>query len=417
MWSKYHMAIELAERTGTMIGAEQPVVASRYQLLELIGSGQFGFVYRAQDIHLRREVAIKTINPQANWEAIALARVEHPNVVRLYDYGVSDGCGYLVMELLRGRTLAAWLASEPRSEREKIEAFSAAGRGLSAAHAAGLVHCDFKPENVMVCDDGRVVVLDFGIASAARVPPSRDGVGTLAYMSPEQLTGRAVTAAADQFSFCVAFWEAIVGGSPFRGGTVAARMESYIAGPDRDRRPRGTIGDVILRGLSLEPAIRWPTMQHLLTELARAERARSRRRPLLAAAAAVCSLALVIGLLPQGPTTTPAGARQLERAVNEIDVRSLCLVAIAAAEDGRGDDARAVLQVAEFRARGEREQRVLAVAADKVGLALFEHRLWDDALEAHAIARRHYQYCDEPDLEFRALELMRAVAETRARHL
>src|SRR5690348_15377273 len=200
-----------------------------------------GVVHRAYDPALRREVALKVVRVARSQtardrllrEAQALAQVTHPNVVTIYDVGSVGADVFLAMELIRGETLAAWLATQ-RSPAEIVAAFVAAGRGLAAAHAAGLVHRDFKPHNVLRRKDGRIVVTDFGLARGIEVaielettlrlrsaqssddntPSSLTGLtqtgsvqGTPAYMAPEQWSGENVGPAADQFAFCVALWE------------------------------------------------------------------------------------------------------------------------------------------------------------------------------------------------------------------
>ncbi|MEO1367660.1 MAG: protein kinase, partial [Acidobacteriota bacterium] len=222
----------------------------RLLVLDLLGRGGMGEVYGAYDPDLDRLVAVKLLQPRGGdrggagrrrlmREAQALARLNHPNVITAYDVGAVGDRVFLSMEYVEGETLHAWLGRSP-SRREIVAAFVRAGRGLAAAHAAGLVHRDFKPGNVMVAKDGRVLVLDFGLARArddAAAPvgegpvvdvgawspgsPPPSGVfehpltaagaapGTPAYMAPEQARGEVATAASDQFSFCVALYRAL----------------------------------------------------------------------------------------------------------------------------------------------------------------------------------------------------------------
>jgi tetratricopeptide (TPR) repeat protein/predicted Ser/Thr protein kinase len=294
-------------------------VVGRYVILSLLGTGGMGAVYAAHDPELDRKVALKLLRSDASAsdgvrmlrEARALAKLSHPNVVAVHDVGlVGEGPGaevFIAMEFVDGVTLRAWLAEKTRSLREIVEVFAAAGRGLAAAHKADLVHRDFKPDNVMIGGDGRVRVMDFGLARAGtgewslpgRALPTdpdvrltRAGVrlGTPAYMAPEQWLDEEVDARTDQFSFCVALWEALFEARPFRGETVHELMLAVTEGPPA-RTPAGRrapkwLARALERGLSRAPSQRFPTMDALLAELERGL-ARQRRRPLLFGLAAL----------------------------------------------------------------------------------------------------------------------------------
>ena len=221
-------------------------VLGRYLVLDRLGEGGMGIVYRAYDPALHREVALKVlrvIGPQSAHdrmfrEAQALARVTHPHVVTVYDVGSAGPDVFVAMELIRGVTLAEWLAGS-HSVAEILAVCRDAGEGLAAAHAAGLVHRDFKPSNVMVGDDGRVRVLDFGLARPSGTPLvttaptttpdplaeaiTRQGavVGTPRYMAPEQQRGEAADARSDQYSFCVVLVEALTGKRDIDPGKLA----------------------------------------------------------------------------------------------------------------------------------------------------------------------------------------------------
>jgi len=302
---------------GTQIG--------KYQLLQLLGSGGMGAVWEARDVDLGRRVAIKVLHPdhaadghargRLMREARAMARLHHPNVITVYDAATFDGRDIIAMELVRGETLASWL-SRPHPMRERVSALLAAGRGLAAAHAAGLVHRDFKPHNVLVDKRGRVLVTDFGLARAVadapgssadlRVedvtatlpepPPSTslaalDGsltltgmvLGTPAYMAPEQFSGGVADEKSDQFSYCVTLWEAVAGKRPFPGDTMPQIAAAVHQGADPERMPR-TLRSIVMRGLAVDRDRRWPSMNALL---AAAERALRRRRIALAVTIAV----------------------------------------------------------------------------------------------------------------------------------
>jgi tetratricopeptide (TPR) repeat protein len=276
----------------------------RYVLLRRVGEGGMGIVFAAYDPDLDREVALKLLKPGAVTdaeargrlvrEAQALARLSHPNVVIVHDVGQDGDTVFLAMELVRGRTLRHWLAEAPRPWREVLSRFLQAGQGLAAAHAVGLVHRDFKPDNVLLGDDGQVRVTDFGLARAepspllslephagerpAREAPPRGGdtltgvrQGTPAYMSPEQWRGLRADARSDQFSFCVALYEALFGQRPFAGGTAGERVhalrEGRVTPPPRGSHVPGAVRDAVSRGLAAEPASRHPSLDALLARL------------------------------------------------------------------------------------------------------------------------------------------------------
>ncbi|HWB78009.1 MAG TPA: serine/threonine-protein kinase [Nannocystaceae bacterium] len=301
---------------------ERAATPGRYLLLELIGRGAMGSVHSAYDPALDRKIAIKLITARGGppaaaaerrtrmvREARALAKLSHPNVVTLLDAGVYGEDVFLAMELVQGQTLHEWASASPRSWVDVLDALLQAGRGLAAAHAAGILHRDFKPQNLMI-DGGehgrmRVRVMDFGLArpsdaSAERTPVRRsfDDVdaltrtgqlmGTPAYMAPELLTGAGADARSDQFSFCVAAWELLFGVRPFVAASGPALMAAILAArspsaPAGTRVPRW-LRQVILRGLAREPDARWPTMDALVAALAQG-RARARTRRALGFAA------------------------------------------------------------------------------------------------------------------------------------
>ena len=253
-------------------------------------------MYRARDRVDAREVALKLFGPGelAEPEARALARVAHPNVVALLERGDADGRPYLVLELLEGVDLAAWLGDAP-SQAAILASYLDAGRGLAAAHAAGLVHRDFKPSNVIRTRAGRAVVVDFGLAVEAEVitgelDPAPMTAGTLAYMAPEHLAGQGADARSDQFSFCVAVWEALTGQHPFPALDLRERYQSMRRGPDRrGAAALGPLGPALTRGLAFAPDERHPNMDALLLALARPRR----WRPAFESVAAMTLVALV----------------------------------------------------------------------------------------------------------------------------
>ena len=303
----------------------------RYVVLHPLGTGGMGVVYCAFDPELDRRVALKVVHPRRlaahsgrrtqqrlAREAQALARLNHPNVLAVHDVGVVGGQLYVATELVDGSDLAAWLEGAPRRREEVIEVFLQAGAGLAAAHAAGLVHRDFKLSNVMVGRDGRVRVVDFGLASrdpaldeAAReeeqVPVDKGdqtepGAGALAeglpagfhgtptYAAPEQLAGQSVTAASDQFSFCVSLCRALTDASPFPPEAFEKPTDPSAWTPD----PRvlaqvpASLRRLLRRGLSFDPAARYPSIEALLDDL-RSIHGRRRKRRRLAGLVAVAT--------------------------------------------------------------------------------------------------------------------------------
>ncbi len=273
---------------------------SRYRIEDVVGSGGMGFVYAAHDLELDRSVALKVMRRDAGPEseqgrlrdeARAIAALNHPNIVPVYDVGHSDdGRLYMSMELVRGKNLQGWLDAGPRTWNEVLDVLLASGRGLAAAHAVGLVHCDFKPGNVLVGDDGRVRVVDFGIAQrsfltepsmsvdAPAEPTKKHVIGTPDYMSPEQARGAPLAPQSDQFSFCLTLYEALYGHRPFLGSSNRKRLRNILQGAIRPP-PRGTlvpkrVHAVVVRGLHADPGLRWPGMHDLLRSLDRARRPR-----------------------------------------------------------------------------------------------------------------------------------------------
>ncbi|MFZ6184852.1 protein kinase domain-containing protein [Nannocystis pusilla] len=316
-------------RVSTRIVSVQPgETIGRFTVLDRLGSGAMGAVYSAYDPELDRKIALKLLHTRSQdnssrgntrllREAQAMARLSHPNVVVVHDVGTHRQDVFLAMEFIRGKTLQAWSEERPRSWQEVVATYRQAGAGLAAAHAAGLVHRDFKPANAMLGEDGRVRVLDFGLCATttARIEPDlragsgaelplwvgREFVGTPAYMSPEQFRAEVVGAASDQFSFCVALYEALYGQRPFAGETTQSIALSVGYGELR-APPAGThvpawLLAVIARGLRPEPAARWPSMEDLLRAL---DRSRS-RVPTLAAAALAALLAGAGGYLAAKP--------------------------------------------------------------------------------------------------------------------
>lgn len=297
----------------------------RYELLEELGAGAMGVVYRARDPGLRRDVAVKLMRPELfaasggdplrarfRREAKLLARLSHGNVVPVYDSGESAQGLYIAMEYVAGRSLTDWLQERRPTGAEIVNVFLQVGRGLAAAHEAGLVHRDVKPDNLLVGDDGRARIADFGLAVQTVAPPqagttrvdltrlTQTGalLGTPAYMAPEQLTGRQADARADQYAFCASLFEAIYE-EPLHD---RERWIDSALGDERQVRRTRPVPDslrrVLRRGLRSRPAERYATMSRLLAELAPAAQAsawKSRRPRWLWWAAALGGLGLLAG--------------------------------------------------------------------------------------------------------------------------
>ncbi len=332
---------------------DRGVCVGRYVIIDRVGEGGMGVVYKAYDPELERAVALKFLHAGRGGdltstggsrarllrEAKALARLSHPNVLAVFDVGTSGSDVFLATEFVEGPTLGDWLRETKRSRREVLRVFVAAGEGLAAAHRAGLVHRDFKPANVMLGGDGRVRVLDFGVArielaTSSRRPPAPDMaspvrldasselrrrggeresgapsdarrrsrpppssgattsglsealtadgqlVGTPRYMAPEQHLGDVVTARADQFAFAICLYEALYGQPPF-DGVAQAYVERVVLGQVRPA-PAGSdvprwLRQVLLRALAPEPSDRYPSMEMLLAGLQHDPVARRRR--------------------------------------------------------------------------------------------------------------------------------------------
>nr|WP_276598945.1 serine/threonine-protein kinase [Nannocystis sp. SCPEA4] len=293
-----------------------PLKISRYTVLDRLGEGGMGVVYTAYDPQLDRKVALKVLRDETtrtdavgykrlHREAQAMARLSHPNIVTVHEVAEHDGQLFVAMEFVRGMSLDAWMRRRDRSWREVLAAFVQAGRGLAAAHAAGIIHRDFKPHNVLVGDDGAVKVLDFGLARAVEhagsdelLVTAKSGesaglplqssltqtgaiMGTPAYMAPEQHEGRPATAASDQFAFCVSLFEGVYRRHPFSTESLASLIGDAIVGrvaaaPAGSGVP-GRIYKALVRGLAVAGEQRHPSMAALLAELERDPEARRRR--------------------------------------------------------------------------------------------------------------------------------------------
>ncbi|TPV96093.1 MAG: serine/threonine protein kinase [Myxococcales bacterium FL481] len=311
----------------------------RYELDSRLGAGSMGVVYQAWDPQLERPVAIKVLHSDVAAdhkarrrlirEAKSLARLSHPNVIQVYDVGTDADRIFVAMELVDGVTLKQWLCDRVRTWTDVIEIMRDAGRGVAAAHRAGLVHRDLKPENILIGRDGRVRVLDFGLARASARPPEteevantsersgpqrRSGprlettltetgtvVGTPLYMAPEQLLdGRAASPASDQYSYCLTLYEALYGQRAFAGTSlpsiVANMSQGHLRVPGHSHPVPVPVFRALRRGLDSDPNQRWRDLDELLTAIDAAIRAGRAPRTVPQAAWWVIAVALAVAL-------------------------------------------------------------------------------------------------------------------------
>ncbi|HEX3761334.1 MAG TPA: protein kinase [Kofleriaceae bacterium] len=314
----------------------------RYVVLDWLGAGGMGVVYSAHDPDLNRKVALKVLRNDGDdrlpfrdlllAEAQAMAQLAHPNVVTVFEVGSVDDRVFLAMELIEGQTLAGWLRASRRKPGEILAMFVAAGRGLAAAHAAGLIHRDFKPDNVLVGNDGRVCVTDFGLArpaplstdSAPRDPsdpaaaraPQTGLAGTLAYMAPEQYLGRSVDARADQFSFAVGLYEALYGERPSASPPVSGDPPAVTT--PLLRGVPVALRQTLLRALRRDPDERYPSITELLAALTPPPR-RARHLAVAAIASLVgAALALAATAAVVRALGAPREPRAVVRAVHRL---------------------------------------------------------------------------------------------------
>ncbi|MFI5301454.1 MAG: serine/threonine-protein kinase, partial [Polyangiales bacterium] len=317
----------------------------RYVVLDVIGRGGMGVVYSAYDSQLDRKIAVKFLHADVGEqgshsegrtrllrEAQAMARLSHPNVVAIHDVGTHGEQVFLAMELIDGVTLGEWLKT-PRGWRETVEVLVAAGHGLAAAHEAGLIHRDFKPDNVLIGRDGRVTVTDFGVARDQRSrteslpsgpsPASLDDsaerrarvtvasgssgsttltgslLGTIGYMSPEQAWEETIDARTDQFSLAATLFYALYGERPFPGDDLESYLDALTQPPREPKAhtdvPRW-LHEIIVRALSVRPDARYPSMNALLVALLPNANRRRMRLVAIAIAAAVVVSGLAVSL-------------------------------------------------------------------------------------------------------------------------
>jgi tetratricopeptide (TPR) repeat protein len=440
--------VATAGRTGGAPAADVPgplprgTAIGRYLLLGRLGAGAMGVVYAAHDPELDRKVALKLLLPGAGGrsgpegrvrllrEAQALAKLSHPNVVAVHDVGTHDDSVWIAMEFVAGQTLDAWARQRRRRWPEVVQVLTDAARGVAAAHLAGLVHRDLKPDNVMIDEGGRVRVMDFGLAHEHRADPGSDEPlativpvdmqapqdlaapalwrtqagsirGTPAYMAPEQWQGHAAESATDQFGWSVMAWELLYGERPFAGDTLLALGEAVVTG---QRRPAGRgvpgwLRRVLERGLATAPAQRWPTMTAMLAAL---ERGRTRTR--MRTAAAALAGVVLLGAGVEGARRRDIAARvaiceaagaEIDAAWNDERRQRLREALVATGVSYAGTTAERVMPWLDEQAAAWRRARTDACLNNSV------RDLWSDDLLGRA------QWC----LEDRQMELESLVTE------
>ncbi len=345
------------EGPSTVTGPAREVVApssgerlGRYIVLRTLGTGGMGVVVAAHDPELDRSVAIKLVRAdfwahaseaaraQLRREAQAMARLHHPNVVAVHDVGTHEGHLFVAMQLVPGAPLDQWLR-RARTWREILDVCVGAGRGLAAAHRAGLVHRDVKPANILVDGDGAARVADFGLAVPGAAPADGAMCGTPAYMALEQHRGVAADARSDQFAFAVTAFEALYGRRPFTGASKTAIAETIATGRIASVARRGVprrVHVALCRALAADARDRFASMEDLLDALA----PRVRARRIGVAAAVVAAAVLVAGAAVSLGTPHPRAA----------DAAGACTALIEtadeAARDGQLGEADAALRTA-----------------------------------------------------------------------
>ncbi|MEM9454442.1 MAG: protein kinase [Myxococcota bacterium] len=352
--------LRAATRAKLFGGEATPTTIGRYRIIKQLGAGGMGVVYLAHDDDLDRRVAVKILraNDQEGSEgqsrlvreARAMAKLSHPNVVHVYEVQRQDELVFIAMEHIAGENLRQW-STRSRPLPEVLAVHRQAGRGLAAAHAAGLVHRDYKPENVLVGQSGRVRVLDFGLArpdgsSAGSDPHTSPTVndprdwenltatgtllGTPAYMAPEQLRGRVADPRSDQFAFCVTLFESLYGERPFVGRTLADLSAAVLRGEVRSVDPEdhevpAEVHRALLRGLSTRPDDRHPSMEALLNALEVAPPGGTSRRWWIPAT--LLGVGMAVGLALLGPQSAPTSEDHGEPAAVAPDPHAEILAA------------------------------------------------------------------------------------------
>lgn len=360
-----------------------------------LGSGAMGVVFLAVDQELDRRVAIKLLTTSLSGpvaqarlvrEARSGARLQHPNVVAVHQVGTHDDQVYLVMEYVDGGTLRQWLG-EARAWKDVLEVFRQAGAGLAAAHEAGMVHRDFKPDNVLIDTTGRVRVSDFGLVDAGvetsepnstisdsfageRLTQTGAVMGTPAYMSPEQMQTADVDARSDQFALCVTLYEALWNKSPFPADTLATLVAARLEGADEPPRSAvpTRVRDAVMRGLSYEPASRFPNIPALLREL---EPRSSSRATAAIVAAGLVAAAAGVAIATREPLAQPPCAEASQELGSTWDRETRAVVresfARSSHDDAAASFARVDSELVDFTAAWTETYDTACASANEIG--------------------------------------------------
>jgi hypothetical protein len=408
----------------------EATIAGRFEIVRLLGDGSFAVVYEAIDHDLGRRVALKLFTSRAQdelesalREARAMARLNHENVLAVHDIGEHRGTPFLAIEYAQ-MDLRRWLAAGKRDYAAVMQVFGEAGRGLEAAHRAGLVHHDFKPANVLLRANGTAAVGDFGLARHLETGDSEHdeglddttsyALGTLRYIAPERLQGLAGDERSDQFSFCVALWEALAGAHPFTGSDAERRLDSIFAGPTGSPDAPAHVVRALRRGLSADPYERFETMGRLLAALVEPLACRPARwlrrsaQPVLTAAMLVGVFALGVGISREAPaldvTITPAAVLTADAALAS---------ARDAAFDRQYKDVITMLMhtMPVIRETGPEAQQKYLVEVEVLGDFLFKQGAYIEAAMVFAAARK---LAKDLRVDPSRYETKRATAQTRA---
>ncbi len=345
------------------------VVSSRlgpYEIVAPLGAGGMGEVYRARDTRLGREVAVKVLPDlfandrdrlaRFEREARAVAALSHPNILSIHDYGTHDAITYAVMELLEGETLRGRLAQGPLPWREAVEVGAAIAEGLAAAHAKGIVHRDLKPENLFLTADGRVKILDFGLARVTPLPNTQGEtlscvlaetdagtvMGTVGYMSPEQVRGQPADARSDVFSFGCVLYEMVTGRRAFQRETTAETMTAILHDEPADPTASGTqlsaeLGHLIRQCLAKSPNARLQSARDLALGLRAAMTAPARHQPPVARRFSLRLVGFLASVLLIGMVAASAYLLTRETGSPPPDATAVDAVAVLPFENIGGD--------------------------------------------------------------------------------
>ncbi|HLT36998.1 MAG TPA: serine/threonine-protein kinase [Enhygromyxa sp.] len=294
--------------------------AGRHLLLARLGASGAGIIYAAYDSKLDRKVALELLRPRLNDAVVdaakRIAEVSHPNILTVFEVGTVHDIVFVIMDLVDGGSLREWIDGGPHRWPVVLGLFRRLAAGLAAAHHAGLIHGAFAPEHVQLTRELDPRIADFGIADtvsadsmpAPRTPTDRRRAAW-AYLAPERLADRPADARADQFGFCVAFYEALYGEAPFEGRTLQAISLAITEGRIREP-PTGSkvptwLRRIIARGLASDPELRWPSMDALIDAIDR-ESSKHRQRPIAGVALGVAVIAGALAIAHEAPTTSPS---------------------------------------------------------------------------------------------------------------